>query len=217
LNIILLGPPGAGKGTQSKKIQEHFRIPQISTGDMLRAARAAKTPLGLQAEGYMREGKLVPDDLIIRLVEERLSEADCRSGYILDGFPRTVAQAKALKESLNKRQGRINRVVNIEVEEEELVKRLTGRRQCERCNQGYHLLYAPPQKEGICDRCGGRLFQRDDDKEETIRARLKVYKEMTEPLIEFYRKEGLLESVSGKGSVEDIFHSIVKVLENGRD
>jgi len=213
LNVILLGPPGAGKGTQSKKIQERLKVPQISTGDMLRAARAAKTPLGLQAEGFMREGKLVPDELIIRLVEERLTQDDTQGGYILDGFPRTVAQAKALKESLKRKNGRIDRVVNIEVDEEELVRRLTGRRQCENCNQGYHLLFAPPKKEGICDRCGGKLFQRDDDKEETIRERLKVYKEMTEPLIAFYRNEGLLETVSGAGSVEQIFDSMIRVLE----
>lgn len=213
MNLILLGAPGAGKGTQAKKIEERFRIPQISTGDMLRAARTAKTPLGLEAEKYMLAGKLVPDELVIRLIVERLGQKDSKKGYILDGFPRTVAQAKALQNTLDAQGSRLDRVVNIEVDEEDLVRRLTGRRQCASCQQGYHLLFAPPQKEGICDRCGGKLFQRDDDKEETIRARLKVYREMTAPLVDFYKKAGLLSTVRGERSMEEVFNSIVEVLK----
>jgi len=211
LNLILLGAPGAGKGTQAQKIQEFFHIPKISTGDMLRAARAAQTPLGLQAEAYMVAGKLVPDEVVIGLIQERLAQDDCKKGYILDGFPRTLPQAKALGEMLQV-HGNIDKVVNIEVNEDSLVKRLTGRRQCEKCSQGYHLEFAPSQKQGICDRCGGKLFQRNDDKEDTIRARLKVYQEMTAPLIEFYKKENVLKTISGSGTVDEIFKNIVDVL-----
>jgi adenylate kinase len=213
LNLILLGAPGAGKGTQAMKLQELYHVPKLSTGDMLRAAQIAKTPLGMQAEKYMQAGKLVPDAIVIGLMKDRLVQEDCKKGYILDGFPRTVAQAQALKGMLQEQGKKIDRVVNIEVDEEELVKRLTGRRQCEKCEQGYHLQFAPPKKEGICDRCGGKLFQRDDDQEETIRARLAVYQEMTAPLVEFYRKEKLLETVEGEGSVDKIFDSIVEVLK----
>ncbi len=211
MNLILLGAPGAGKGTQAQKIQDFFHIPKISTGDMLRAARVAQTPLGLLAESYMVAGKLVPDEVVIGLIQERLGQADCKQGYILDGFPRTLPQAQALAEML-KDQGSIDKVVNIEVSEDSLVGRLTGRRQCEKCSQGYHLQFAPPQEEGICDRCKGKLFQRNDDKEDTIRARLKVYQEMTAPLIEFYKKENLLTTISGSGTVDEIFKNIVGVL-----
>ncbi len=212
MNIILFGPPGAGKGTQSKKMEEKYHIPQISTGDMLRASRSAKTPLGLEAEKYMVAGKLVPDQVIIGLIEERLKQKDCEKGFILDGFPRTLAQAQSLKTTLEKQHRDLDGVINIEVEEEELIKRLTGRRQCEKCHQGYHLLFSPPQKKGVCDRCGGQLFQRNDDKEETIRQRLTVYQEQTAPLIDYYRKEGLLETVKGETSMERVFDSIVKIL-----
>ncbi|MFO1519754.1 MAG: adenylate kinase [bacterium] len=215
MNLILFGPPGAGKGTQAKKVQEIYQVPQISTGDMLRAAKTARTPLGLKAESYMVAGKLVPDDVIIGLIEERLKEKDCEKGFILDGFPRTIAQAEALDGTLTKQKRNIDRVINIDVDEEELVKRLTGRRQCENCNQGYHLMFHPSKQEGICDRCGGKLYQRDDDKEETIRHRLSVYREQTAPLIEFYRKKGWLETVKGEGAVDKVFDSIVKVLQKG--
>ena len=213
MNLILFGPPGAGKGTQSKKLEEFYRIPQISTGDMLRAARAQKTPLGMEAEKYTVAGKLVPDTVMIGLIDLRLKAEDCESGFILDGFPRTIPQAQSLRETLERRRLRLNRVVNIEVDEEELVRRLTGRRQCAKCNQGYHLVFAPPKSEGVCDRCGGQLFQRDDDKEKTIRARLKVYREQTQPLIDYYRNEGFLETVKGCAPVEDVFNAIVKILE----
>ena len=212
MNLILFGPPGAGKGTQSKKLEAFYRIPQISTGDMLRSARAAKTKLGLEADQYMSAGKLVPDEVIIGLIEDRLKDTDCDRGFILDGFPRTLPQARSLQETLDKQTRRLDRVVNIEVDEEDLVKRLTGRRQCEKCHQMYHVTLAPSKKEGVCDRCGGKLFQRDDDKEETIRARLKVYREQTEPLIDHYRKAGLLETVKGGASVDEVFNAIVTVL-----
>jgi len=182
---------------------------------MLRSARAAKTKLGLEADQYMSSGKLVPDAVIIGLIEERLKNVDCSRGFILDGFPRTLPQAEALQKTLEKQKRNLERVVNIEVDEEDLVKRLTGRRQCEDCHQMYHVSLAPPKKDGVCDRCGGKLFQRDDDKEQTIRARLKVYREQTEPLIDYYRQANLLETVKGGASVEDVFNAIVNVLNEG--
>jgi len=213
VNLVLLGAPGAGKGTQANKVQDLLGIPKISTGDMLRAAKVQKTPLGLQAESFMNAGKLVPDEVVIGLTIERLAQEDCKKGYILDGFPRTVAQAKALKENLEGQGLKIDRVVNIDVDEENLVKRLTGRRQCEQCQQGYHLEFAPPQKEGICDKCGGKLFQRVDDKETTIRARLNVYREQTAPLVDFYKGEKILKTVNGDEAVESVFQAIVQAIK----
>ncbi len=213
MNLVFLGAPGAGKGTQANKLGELFGIPKISTGDMLRAARVHKTPLGLQAETYMNEGKLVPDDVVIALIAERLKQEDCKKGYILDGFPRTVAQAKALKENLLKQNDPLDCVVNIEVEEENLVKRLTGRRQCEKCQQGYHLEFAPPKVKGVCDKCGGKLFQREDDKEATIRARLNVYHEQTAPLVDFYTNEKIIKTVNGDEAVESVFEAIVNAVK----
>ncbi len=213
MNLVLLGAPGAGKGTQANKVQDLLGIPKISTGDMLRAAKVQKTPLGLQAESFMNAGKLVPDEVVIGLTIERLAQEDCKKGYILDGFPRTVAQAKALKENLEGQGLKIDRVVNIDVDEENLVKRLTGRRQCEQCQQGYHLEFAPPQKEGICDKCGGKLFQRVDDKETTIRARLNVYREQTAPLVDFYKGEKILKTVNGDEAVESVFQAIVQAIK----
>jgi len=213
VNLVFLGAPGAGKGTQANKVQELFGIPKISTGDMLRAARAQKTPLGLQAETFMNAGKLVPDEVVIGLIAERLTQTDCKRGYILDGFPRTVAQAKALKTNLEDHNDEIDCVVNIVVDEENLVKRLTGRRQCEKCQQGYHLEYAPPKVVGICDKCEGKLFQREDDQEATIRARLNVYREQTAPLVDFYSAEGLLKTVNGDEPVEKVFDAIVNAVK----
>lgn len=213
MNLVFLGAPGAGKGTQANKVQDLFGIPKISTGDMLRAARAQKTALGLQAETYMNAGKLVPDEVVIGLIGERLNQADCQKGYILDGFPRTVGQAKALKASLEGKGDKIDCVVNIVVDEESLVKRLTGRRQCEKCQQGYHLEFAPSRIEGICDRCGGKLFQRDDDKEATIRARLNVYREQTAPLVDFYKGENVLTMVNGDEAVQSVFDAIVTAVK----
>ena len=213
MRLILLGPPGAGKGTQAKRLIERYGIPQISTGDILRAAVREGTELGKTAKQYMDAGKLVPDEVVIGIIEERLKEPDCAKGYILDGFPRTVAQADALTEVLARMGQSIDHVVSIEVPDEELVERLTGRRTCRNCGAMYHVKFSPPKKPGVCDKCGGELFQRDDDKEETIRARLKVYQDQTAPLIAYYEKAGLLRRVSGVGTVDEIYERILGVLE----
>lgn len=213
MRLILLGPPGAGKGTQAKRLIERYGIPQISTGDILRAAVREGTELGKTAKQYMDAGKLVPDEVVIGIIEERLKEPDCAKGYILDGFPRTVAQADALTDVLARMGKSIDHVVSIEVPDEELVERLTGRRTCRSCGAMYHVKFSPPKKPGACDKCGGELFQRDDDKEETIRARLKVYQEQTAPLIAYYEKAGLLRRVSGVGTVDEIYGRILGVLE----
>lgn len=213
MNLILLGAPGAGKGTQSKLLQEKLHIPQISTGDMLRAAKQAKTPLGLQAETFMNAGKLVPDEVVIGLIRERLADADTQDGFILDGFPRTVAQAEALGGLLKDLHRSLDAVVNLEVPEAELVERLTGRRTCGACGSGYHLRFSPPKQGGICDRCGGSLIQREDDQEATIRRRLKVYEEQTEPLVAYYKNTGLLRSFSGVGSTEDVFGRLAGIVD----
>lgn len=213
LNIILLGPPGAGKGTQAVKISEKYSIPQISTGEILRGAVAAGTKLGKEAKKFMDSGDLVHDEVVVGLVEERLVDDDCKNGYILDGFPRTVEQAKSLDKILDGKGDGINHVISIEVDEAELVKRLTGRRTCRKCGAMYHVVFGPPKAEGECDKCGGELYQRDDDKEETITARLKVYGEKTEPLIEYYSEKGLKRSIPGSGGIEDIFKKIKGVLE----
>jgi adenylate kinase len=211
-NLVLLGPPGAGKGTQAKMLVEKYGIPQISTGDILRKAVAAGTDLGKEAKKVMDTGGLVPDDVVIGLVRERLKEPDCKNGYILDGFPRTVNQAKSLDEILTKIGDGLTHVVSIEVDEKDLLTRLTGRRTCRSCSAMYHISFEPPKKGGVCDKCGGELYQRDDDKEETITSRLKVYKQQTEPLIAYYKGTGLLRTVPGTGGIKDIFNSITKVL-----
>ena len=212
MNIILLGPPGAGKGTQAKMLIEQYGIPQISTGDILRANLKAQTELGLEAKKYMDAGKLVPDEVVIGIVGHRLEEDDCRKGYMLDGFPRTVAQAEALDKILSERNAGIDHVVSIEVPDGELMKRLIGRRTCRQCSQGYHVMFDPPKKEGVCDKCSGELYQRDDDNEETVGARLVVYTEQTQPLIEYYNKKGLLRPIDGLGQISEIFDRVVKVL-----
>jgi adenylate kinase len=204
INVILLGPPGCGKGTQAKYLQERYRIPQVSTGDILREAVRKGTQLGLQAKAYMDEGKLVPDYLVVSIIEERLKDSDCREGFILDGFPRTVVQAQALEGCLEGIGSPLNHVINIVVDEDELLRRLTGRRACRQCGQGYHVLFDRPRKEGVCDKCGGVLEQRDDDQEVTIRKRLHVYHDQTAPLIDYYGERGLLRAVDGVGSIEEI-------------
>ncbi|GAB4261773.1 adenylate kinase [Deferrisoma sp.] len=213
MRLILLGPPGAGKGTQAKRLIERYGIPQISTGDILRAAVRDGTELGRKAKEYMDAGKLVPDEVVIGIIEERLQEPDCAKGFILDGFPRTVPQADALGEVLGKLGQAIDHVVSIEVPDEELVERLTGRRTCRGCGAMYHVKFTPPAKDGVCDKCGGELYQRDDDREETIRSRLKVYHDQTAPLVEYYEKAGLLRRVPGQGSVDEIYQRILEVLE----
>ncbi len=212
-NIILLGPPGAGKGTQAVKIAEKYNIPQISTGDILRRAAAAGTNLGKEAKKFMDRGDLVPDEVVVGLVDERLMDTDCKDGYILDGFPRTVEQAKALDLILDEKGDGITYVVSIDVDEDELIERLTGRRTCRKCGKMYHVAFEPPKSEGKCDKCDGELYQRDDDKKETITARLRVYNEKTEPLIEYFSKKGLKRSVHGSGGIDEIFSKITEVLE----
>lgn len=212
MRLILLGPPGAGKGTQATRLVEKYEIPQISTGDILRAAVRQGTELGKSAKAYMDAGKLVPDAVVIGIIGERLREADCANGYILDGFPRTVAQADALKDTVAQLGQGIDHVLSVEVPNEELVQRLSGRRTCKGCGAMYHLKFSPPKAAGRCDKCGGELFQRDDDQEATIRARLKVYDEQTAPLISYYRKAGLLRPIDGKGGMEEILGRITAVL-----
>jgi adenylate kinase len=212
MNIILLGPPGAGKGTQAKRLIDRYGIPQISTGDMLRAAVAEKTPLGMEAKKYMDAGQLVPDSVVVGLVKERIQKDDCKNGYMLDGFPRNVSQAETLDKMLSELGQKIDHVICIEVPEEELIQRLTGRRTCRQCGAGYHIMFDPPKKEGVCDKCGGELYQRDDDNVQTVTSRLKVYKEQTEPLIAYYEKQGKLRRINGLGSIDEIFNRIVAVL-----
>lgn len=213
MNLILLGPPGAGKGTQAQMIVERYHIPQISTGDILRAAVKEGTPLGKKAKVFMDQGQLVPDEVVIGIIDERLKALDCDPGFILDGFPRTIAQAEALQPILTKIGKSIDHVINIEVNSEELVRRLTGRRTCKNCGAMFHLLFHPSKREGICDRCGGTLYQREDDKEETIRTRLKEYERQTAPLIEYYRRKSTLRSIQGVGGTDQIFEQIVRVLD----
>jgi adenylate kinase len=213
MDVILLGPPGSGKGTQALKMSERYGIPQISTGDILRSSVKAKTPLGVEAKQYMDQGKLVPDEVVVGLVRDRLKASDCQGGFILDGFPRTIPQAEALEATLKDMQRGIDHVVSIEVGNEELIKRLTGRRTCRSCGAMYHLIFSPSKREGACDKCGGELYQRDDDKEETIRARLQVYEKQTAPLIAYYRSKGLLRTIDGVGGVEEIFQKIVQAVE----
>ena len=213
MNVILLGPPGAGKGTQSRRLSENLKIPQISAGDLLRAARTQRTELGLEAEEYMKAGKLVPDQLVIDMIRERMKKGDCQKGYILDGFPRTLTQAEALDQMLKASQSRIDRVVNVDVDEQEVIRRLTDRRQCRGCGENYHLLFKPSHKGGLCERCSGELFQRDDDREEVIRKRLEIYRKDTSPLVEYYRKQGALKNVKGTGSIDSIYEEIVKALK----
>jgi adenylate kinase len=212
MNLILLGPPGAGKGTQAQMIAERYRIPQISTGDILRAAVKQASPLGKQAKSFMDRGELVPDEVVIGIIDERLRASDCNAGFILDGFPRTTPQAEALQSILAKIGKEIGHVINIEVESEELVRRLTGRRTCKNCGGMFHVLFHPPRVEGVCDRCGGSLYQREDDREETIRTRLREYERQTTPLIQYYQNKKLLRSIQGVGGQNQIFDRILRVL-----
>jgi adenylate kinase len=212
MNLILLGPPGAGKGTQAKMMVEAYGIPQISTGDMLRAAVKNQTELGMEAKKYMDAGGLVPDEVVIGLVKERLSEDDCAKGFMLDGFPRTVPQAEELDKVLNGLGKNIDHVVSIEVPNDELMGRLTGRRTCKACGQGFHMVFDPPKKEGACDKCGGELYQRDDDNEATVSNRLKVYEDQTKPLIDYYTGKGSIRPIDGVGGIPEIFERIKGLL-----
>lgn len=215
MKLILLGPPGAGKGTQAKMLTERFSIPQISTGDILRAAVKEGTPMGLKAKEYMDAGGLVPDEVVVGIVRDRLLAADCDNGFILDGFPRTVAQADALQASLAEMDKALDRVISLEVDAEALVERLTGRRTCKECGRGYHVKFDPPREENICDACGGRLFQRDDDQEETIRKRLQVYADQTSPLISYYRDADVLMELDGMQPIPRVQEKILSLLQAG--
>lgn len=211
-NLILLGPPGAGKGTQAKQLVDHYGIPQISTGDILRAAVKAGTELGKTAKKHMEAGELVPDSVVIGIIQERLKEKDTKKGYILDGFPRTVPQAEALDKILKQLGSQVDHVISIEVPDKDLVGRLTGRWTCRNCGAMYHEKNKPPKKKGVCDSCGGELYQRADDKEETIKERLRAFHEQTSPLIKYYQKQKLVRPIDGTGGIEDIFGRVKGVV-----
>ena len=209
MKIIMLGAPGAGKGTQAKKIAEKFGIPHISTGDIFRANIKAGTELGRRAKEYMDQGQLVPDELTIGLLMDRVAQPDCADGYVLDGFPRTIPQAESLDRALG---APVDYAINVEVPDEAIIRRMSGRRACLTCGATYHIEHIPPKKEGICDACGSELVLRDDDKPETVQKRLSVYHEQTQPLIEYYKAEGVLREVDGTQPMDDVFAGIVKVL-----
>ncbi len=213
--VVLLGPPGAGKGTQAKLLQERFAACQISTGDILRKAVADQTPLGKEASAYIDRGALVPDVVIVNLVAERLKDKDCEAGFILDGFPRTIPQAKSLDEILTKMGRGLNRVLSVKVPKDVIIQRLAGRRTCRSCGALSHKVFNPPKKEGVCDRCGGELFQRDDDREETVAHRLSVYETQTAPLVDYYRRMGILQEIDGVGKIDDIRDRVIKALGEG--
>jgi adenylate kinase len=212
MNLVLMGLPGAGKGTQAEKIVEKYEIPHISTGDMFRAAIKERTALGLQAKEYMDRGDLVPDEVTIGIVRERLSKDDCQRGFLLDGFPRTVAQAEALESMLTELGRSIDSVINIQVDKEVLMERLTGRRICKECGATYHLVFNPPAQSGVCDKCGGELYQRADDNAETVANRLEVNMNQAQPLLDFYRSKGYLHNINGQQEIEQVFADICELL-----
>lgn len=212
MKIIMLGAPGAGKGTQAKKLSERYGIPQISTGDIFRANIKAGTELGKAAKAYMDAGGLVPDELTLELVMDRLAQPDCENGYILDGFPRTIRQAEKLTEALEAKGTEIDCAVDVEVPDSNIIRRMSGRRVCPGCGASYHVEYIPPKTEGICDSCGAQLMIRADDKEETVKNRLSVYHEQTQPLIDYYGSKGLVAAIDGTQSMEDVFAAIVERL-----
>lgn len=213
MNLILLGPPGAGKGTQAKILTKKYEIPQISTGDILRAAVKEQTPMGIKAKEFMDRGALVSDEVVVGIVEERLAKSDCANGFILDGFPRTVKQADALKQMLSVLGKTIDHVISMAVNKEALLERVTGRRTCRSCGKGFHVKFDSPKVDGVCDECGGELYQRDDDSEATMRNRLDVYEEQTAPLIAYYANESLLRTVDGLGAIDEIQRKLLCILE----
>lgn len=212
MKIIMLGAPGAGKGTQAKMIADKYQIPHISTGDIFRANIKNGTELGREAKTYMDKGELVPDELTVRILLDRVAQPDCEKGYVLDGFPRTIPQAEVLDQELTKRNEKIDYAVNVEVPDENIVRRMSGRRACVSCGATYHMVHIPPKKEGVCDKCGNELILRDDDKEETVKNRLGVYHDQTQPLIEYYSGKGVLHSVDGTIDMMDVFKSITDIL-----
>lgn len=212
MNVILMGLPGAGKGTQAEKIVEEFAVPHISTGDMFRAAMREETEMGLQAKSYMDQGLLVPDEVVIGIVKERLSKPDCEKGFLLDGFPRTLAQAEALDTTLLQLGRQIDHVINIDVDRSILLERLTGRRICRSCGATYHVIFNPTAQEGVCDKCGGELYQRDDDNEATVATRLDVNIEQSVPILAYYEDKGLLRNINGQQDIDVVFTDVAKVL-----
>lgn len=212
MKIIMLGAPGAGKGTQAKKIAEKYQIPHISTGDIFRSNIKEGTELGMKAKAYMDQGGLVPDELTIGMLMDRIQKDDCKNGYVLDGFPRTIPQAESLTKALNDRNQKIDYAVNVDVPDENIVNRMSGRRACLSCGATYHIVYKPSKVEGICDVCGDKLVLRDDDKPETVKKRLSVYHDQTQPLIDYYKEAGVLANVDGTQDMEKVFSDIVAVL-----
>lgn len=212
MNLVLMGLPGAGKGTQAERIVENYEIPHISTGDMFRAAIKEGTQLGLEAKSYIDKGELVPDEVTIGIVRERLSKADCEKGFLLDGFPRTVAQAEALEQMLEGLNRKIDYVINIDVDQSILMDRLTGRRICKECGATYHLVFNPPAQEGVCDKCGGELYQRADDNSETVANRLEVNVKQSKPLLDFYETKGYLRNINGDQDINVVFENIRELL-----
>ena len=217
MNIVLMGLPGAGKGTQADKIIEKYDIPHISTGDMFRAAMKNGTELGLEAKSYIDKGALVPDEVTIGIVRERLAEPDCNQGFLLDGFPRTIEQAEALDQILADLGRKVEDVINIKVDQDELVKRLTGRRICKVCGSSYHLVFNPPKVEGVCDKDGGELYQRADDNLETVSNRLEVNIKQSQPLLDFYNNKQVLTDIDGQKDINDVFADVDALLENSRN
>ncbi len=212
MKIVMLGAPGAGKGTQAKMIAEKYSIPHVSTGDIFRANIKNGTELGKEAKSYMDKGELVPDELTVRILLDRVAQDDCKNGYVLDGFPRTIPQAEVLDAELTKMGDKIDFAINVEVPDENIVRRMSGRRACLKCGATYHIVHIPPVKEGVCDKCGSELVLRDDDKEETVKNRLAVYHEQTQPLIDFYDKKGVLKEVDGTVDSKDVFAAITGIL-----
>ena len=212
MKIIMLGAPGAGKGTQAKRIAEKYTIPHISTGDIFRANIKEGTELGKKAKTYMDQGLLVPDELVVDLVVDRVQQDDCANGYVLDGFPRTIPQAESLDAALAKLNDKVDYAINVEVPDENIIKRMSGRRACISCGATYHIEHIPPKVEGVCDTCGKELVLRDDDKPETVKKRLDVYHEQTQPLIDYYNGKNILKEVDGTQDMSDVFNDIVKIL-----
>jgi len=213
MKIVMLGAPGAGKGTQAKMIAEKFAIPHVSTGDIFRANIKNGTELGMEAKKYMDQGQLVPDELTVKILLDRVAQADCKNGYVLDGFPRTIPQAEVLDKALTELGEAIDFAIDVNVPDENIVKRMSGRRACLACGATYHIEHIPPKTEGVCDKCGQALVLRDDDKPETVLNRLKVYHDQTQPLIDFYTNKGVLHTVDGTVDMKDVFNAIVTVLE----
>lgn len=213
MKIIMLGAPGAGKGTQAKLIAEKYNVPHISTGDIFRANIKNGTDLGKEAKSYMDKGQLVPDELTVRILLDRVANEDCKNGYVLDGFPRTIPQAEVLDAELTKTGDSIDFAINVDVPDENIIARMSGRRACVTCGATYHIVHVPPKTENICDKCGSELILRDDDKEETVKNRLNVYHEQTQPLIDFYTKKNVLKTVDGTVDMMDVFAAITKIIE----